>query len=302
MFFLACLKSNVLNNIFPFLLCSLMFGPDICGTQTKKLHLILSYQGQNYPIKKDLECETDKLTHVYTFILRPDASFSLLVDNRERESGSMYTDWDILPPRKIKDTNAKKVGPWSTIMIKETCNLILSIGNLLRRALHCFSPKIGTTGNTLKILMMLNQRFATSCIVTLFECMWVTNFFLHVSGIWFNTKGNSWSKGEKGMPLEVWNSCYNAQVALLESSCSSCIDCDISGDCSLIGDKFFWLKYLFAFHYGVQLSWLFCYQPDTWDDDEDGLWKPPKIPNPAYKGPWKHKVCYFRRICDFSVM
>ncbi|RLN03792.1 hypothetical protein C2845_PM13G15970 [Panicum miliaceum] len=91
---------------------SLMFGPDICGTETKKLHLILSYQGQNYPIKKDLECETDKLTHMYTFILRPDASYSLLVDNRERESGSMYTDWDILPPRKIKDVHAKRPKDW----------------------------------------------------------------------------------------------------------------------------------------------------------------------------------------------
>ncbi|KAI5006902.1 hypothetical protein ZWY2020_042114, partial [Hordeum vulgare] len=76
-------------------------------TQTKKLHLILSYQS-NYPIKKDLQCETDRLTHVYTFILRPNASYSLLVDNREREFGSMYTDWDILPPRKIKDVGAKK--------------------------------------------------------------------------------------------------------------------------------------------------------------------------------------------------
>ncbi|KAK9138718.1 hypothetical protein Sjap_009312 [Stephania japonica] len=91
---------------------SLMFGPDICGSQTKKLHLILSYQGQNYPIKKDLQCETDKLTHFYTFILRPDASYSLWVDGRERESGSMYTDWDILPPRKIKDVNAKKPADW----------------------------------------------------------------------------------------------------------------------------------------------------------------------------------------------
>lgn len=86
-----------------------MFGPDLCGSQTKKLHVILSYQGQNYPIKKDLQCETDKLTHFYTFILRPDATYSILVDNRERDSGSMYTDWDILPPRKIKDVNAKKV-------------------------------------------------------------------------------------------------------------------------------------------------------------------------------------------------
>ncbi|XP_030970945.1 calreticulin-3-like [Quercus lobata] len=91
---------------------SLMFGPDICGTQTKKLHVILSYQGQNYPIKKDLECETDKLTHFYTFILRPDATYSILIDNRERDSGSMYVDWDILPPRKIKDVKAKKPADW----------------------------------------------------------------------------------------------------------------------------------------------------------------------------------------------
>lgn len=86
-----------------------MFGPDLCGSQIKKLHVILSYQGQNYPIKKDLQCETDKLTHFYTFILRPDATYSVLVDNRERDSGSMYTDWDILPPPKIKDVKARKV-------------------------------------------------------------------------------------------------------------------------------------------------------------------------------------------------
>ncbi|WVZ05426.1 hypothetical protein V8G54_018772 [Vigna mungo] len=89
-----------------------MFGPDLCGTDTKKLHVILSYHGQNYPIKKDLQCETDKLTHFYTFILRPDATYSVLVDNRERDSGSMYTDWDILPPRKIKDVKAKKPADW----------------------------------------------------------------------------------------------------------------------------------------------------------------------------------------------
>ena len=86
-----------------------MFGPDICGTNTKKIHAIIAYKGQNYPIRKELECETDQLTHFYTFIIRPDASYSILVDNRERESGSLYTDWDILPPRKIKQPNAKKV-------------------------------------------------------------------------------------------------------------------------------------------------------------------------------------------------
>lgn len=141
--------------------CSLMFGPDICGTQTKKLHAILSYQGQNYPIKKDLQCETDKLTHVYTFILRPDASFSLLVDNRERESGSMYTDWDILPPRKIKDVHAKKV----TFQIYFDHTICLQVfyatSCLIHQLLFYDSPKTGMRRNTLMILMMLSQRFGT---------------------------------------------------------------------------------------------------------------------------------------------
>jgi calreticulin len=86
-----------------------VFWPDICGDQTEKLHLILSYQGQKYHIKRDLKYETVKLTHFYRSIPRPDASYSLLIDNRERDFGSMHTDWDILPPLKIKDTNAKKV-------------------------------------------------------------------------------------------------------------------------------------------------------------------------------------------------
>lgn len=88
-----------------------MFGPDICGSQKKKLHFIVSYQGQNYPIKKEIQCETDKLTHFYTFILRPDATYTVLVDNREREFGSLYTDWDILPPRKIKG-DSRKPADW----------------------------------------------------------------------------------------------------------------------------------------------------------------------------------------------
>jgi calreticulin len=91
---------------------SIMFGPDICGTQTKKLHVIIQYKGQNYPIKKVVPCETDQLTHAYTFVIRPDASYSILVDNRERESGSLYNDWEILPPRKIKQTKAKKPADW----------------------------------------------------------------------------------------------------------------------------------------------------------------------------------------------
>lgn len=86
-----------------------MFGPDICGYSTKKVHAILTYNEANHLIKKDVPCETDQLTHVYTFILRPDATYSILIDNVEKQTGSLYSDWDLLPPKKIKDPSAKKV-------------------------------------------------------------------------------------------------------------------------------------------------------------------------------------------------
>jgi hypothetical protein len=41
--------------------------------------------------------------------------------------------------------------------------------------------------------------------------------------------------------------------------------------------------------YGKYVTFLLN-QPNTWDDDADGIWKPRMIPNPEYKGPWKHKV------------
>ncbi|CAF1924364.1 unnamed protein product [Brassica napus] len=91
---------------------SIMFGPDICGYSTKKVHAILTYNDANHLIKKDVPCETDQLTHVYTFILRPDATYTILVDNVEKQTGSLYSDWDLLPPKKIKDPSAKKPEDW----------------------------------------------------------------------------------------------------------------------------------------------------------------------------------------------
>ncbi|KAG2534066.1 calreticulin-like [Panicum virgatum] len=91
---------------------SIMFGPDICGYATKKVHAILTKNGKNHLIKKEVPCETDQLTHVYTLIIRPDATYNILIDNAEKQSGSIYDDWDILPPKKIKDPEAKKPEDW----------------------------------------------------------------------------------------------------------------------------------------------------------------------------------------------
>ncbi|KAI5587156.1 hypothetical protein BDE02_05G012400 [Populus trichocarpa] len=91
---------------------SIMFGPDICGHSTKKVHAILNYNETNQLIKKEVPCETDQLSHVYTFIIRPDATYSILIDNVEKQTGSLYTDWDLLPPKQIKDPEAKKPEDW----------------------------------------------------------------------------------------------------------------------------------------------------------------------------------------------
>ncbi|KVH99491.1 Calreticulin, partial [Cynara cardunculus var. scolymus] len=91
---------------------NIMFGPDICGYATKKVHAILTYNGENKLIKKDVPCETDQLTHVYTFILHPDATYSILIDNEEKQTGSLYSDWDLLPSKQIKDPEAKKPEDW----------------------------------------------------------------------------------------------------------------------------------------------------------------------------------------------
>lgn len=89
--------------------CSIMFGPDICGYSTKKVHAIFTRDGKNHLIKKEVPCETDQLSHVYTLIVKPDATYSILIDNVEKQTGSIYEDWDILPPKQIKDPEAKKV-------------------------------------------------------------------------------------------------------------------------------------------------------------------------------------------------
>ncbi|XP_058493767.1 calreticulin 3a [Solea solea] len=90
----------------------IMFGPDICGYSTKKVHVIFNYKGQNHLIKKDIKCKDDELTHLYTLILNPDQTYEVRIDNEKVESGSLEEDWDMLPAKKIKDPEAKKPSDW----------------------------------------------------------------------------------------------------------------------------------------------------------------------------------------------
>jgi len=90
----------------------IMFGPDICGYSTKKVHVIFNYKGKNLLTKKEIRCKDDTLSHLYTLIVRPDNTYEVKIDNKKEESGTLEEDWDFLAPKKIKDPEAKKPEDW----------------------------------------------------------------------------------------------------------------------------------------------------------------------------------------------
>ncbi|XP_060089083.1 calreticulin-3 [Heteronotia binoei] len=91
----------------------IMFGPDICGSDTKKVHVILNYKSKLYPNKKQIRCKVDGFTHLYTLILRPDHTYEVRIDNEIVASGILEDDWDFLPPRRINDPTVKKPEDWN---------------------------------------------------------------------------------------------------------------------------------------------------------------------------------------------
>jgi calreticulin len=91
---------------------AIMFGPDICGTSTKRVHVIFTYKGKNLLTKKSIVAESDQLSHVYTLIVNPDNTYEVRIDGSKKASGSLFEDWDFLPPKTIKDPSAKKPEDW----------------------------------------------------------------------------------------------------------------------------------------------------------------------------------------------
>eukprot|EP01121_Diplochlamys_sp_Union-15-3_P015899 TRINITY_DN531_c0_g3_i7.p1 TRINITY_DN531_c0_g3~~TRINITY_DN531_c0_g3_i7.p1 ORF type:complete len:399 (-),score=115.88 TRINITY_DN531_c0_g3_i7:74-1270(-) len=91
---------------------NIMFGPDICGSSTRRVHVIFSHNGKNHLIKKEIRPETDEFTHIYRLVVKPDNTYEVYIDGDKKESGSLEEDWDILPPKQIKDPNAHKPSDW----------------------------------------------------------------------------------------------------------------------------------------------------------------------------------------------
>jgi calreticulin len=93
---------------------AVMFGPDICGSSNKKTHVILHSfnKDENLEIKKNVNTETDDLTHLYTLVIRPDNTLEVFIDNKSVRTGKLEDEFEFSVPKEIKDPAAKKPDDW----------------------------------------------------------------------------------------------------------------------------------------------------------------------------------------------
>lgn len=93
---------------------SVMFGPDICGSATRRTHVIFNYPAKddNLLINKDVKCETDQLSHLYTLHVKADNTFEVLIDNKSVRSGTLEEEFPFLEPKEIKDPAVSKPTDW----------------------------------------------------------------------------------------------------------------------------------------------------------------------------------------------
>lgn len=100
---------------------SIMFGPDKCGA-TNKVHFILKHKNPKsgeyveHHLKSPPAVPSDKLTHVYTAILKPDNEVHILVDGEEKKKANLLSSDDFEPPlipaKTIPDPDDKKPEDW----------------------------------------------------------------------------------------------------------------------------------------------------------------------------------------------
>lgn len=97
----------------------IMFGPDKCGS-TNKVHFIFRHKN---PKNGEFEekhltdtplIKTDKLSHLYTLIVRPDNTFEIQIDGDHVKDGNLLTHFSpaVRPPKKIDDPTDVKPDDW----------------------------------------------------------------------------------------------------------------------------------------------------------------------------------------------
>jgi calnexin len=97
----------------------IMFGPDKCGS-TNKVHFIFRHRNPKTGVYEEKHMtetnaiKSDKITHLYTLIVRPDNSFEILIDAESVRQGDLLKDFapSVNPPKEIDDPTDVKPADW----------------------------------------------------------------------------------------------------------------------------------------------------------------------------------------------
>lgn len=95
----------------------LMFGPDICGYDVSRVHLIFtSADGENQLRKEDIKLEAtekNEYTHLYTLTISPDNTYSVQIDGKVRADGNLGDGmFAKFPMKEINDPSDVKPADW----------------------------------------------------------------------------------------------------------------------------------------------------------------------------------------------
>jgi len=93
---------------------SVMFGPDMCGYDVSRIHLIFNFDGENLLKTEDIKLDySDKneFTHLYTLVLKADKTYTVYFDQKEKATGKLI-DTHAFPQPEIDDPEDSKPEEW----------------------------------------------------------------------------------------------------------------------------------------------------------------------------------------------
>ena len=90
------------------------FGPDICGFETSVVHLIFNWKGRTLHRSPQIPLEyddRDSFTHIFTLLLKPDNTYTVYIDMKEKSSGDLHEFWPF-PSKTVDDPTDRKPDDW----------------------------------------------------------------------------------------------------------------------------------------------------------------------------------------------
>ncbi|KAJ5898976.1 Calnexin [Penicillium taxi] len=110
------LHQEEFSNATPYVI---MFGPDKCGA-TNKVHFIFRHKNpktgeyEEKHLSTPTVARTNKVTSLYTLIVRPDQTFSILINGESAKEGSLLESFSppVNPEKEIDDPKDKKPTDW----------------------------------------------------------------------------------------------------------------------------------------------------------------------------------------------